>query len=68
VGTVPTDTPPEYAESSWGHLYRSHYLSIEKAKTRLGYAPRYEPEAAILESIHWLIEHDKLSVARPLAS
>jgi nucleoside-diphosphate-sugar epimerase len=60
-------TTPEYAESSWGHLHRSHYLTIEKSKSLLGYTPAYEPEAAILESVRWLIEHDKLKVARPLA-
>jgi nucleoside-diphosphate-sugar epimerase len=59
-------TTPEHAEASWGHLYRNHYLTIEKAKSLLGFAPRYEPEAAILESVRWLLEHDELEVARPL--
>jgi nucleoside-diphosphate-sugar epimerase len=59
-------TTAEYAESSWGHLHRSHYLTIEKSKSLLDYAPRYEPETAILESVRWLIEHDKLKVTRPL--
>jgi nucleoside-diphosphate-sugar epimerase len=59
-------TTPEYAEQSWDHLYRSHCLTIEKARTLLGYAPRYEPETAVLESVRWLIEHDELEVARPL--
>ena len=60
-------TTPEYAESSWGHLYRSHCFTIEKAKSLLGYAPRYEPEEAVLESITWLIERGQLRVARPLS-
>jgi nucleoside-diphosphate-sugar epimerase len=60
-------TTPEHADSSWGHLYRSQYASIEKSRSCLGYAPGYEPEAAILESIRWLIAHDRLKVARPLA-
>src|SRR5262249_50505766 len=60
-------TTPEYAESSWGHLYRSHCVSIEKAKALLGYTPMYQPETAILESIRWLVENGKLKVARPLA-
>jgi nucleoside-diphosphate-sugar epimerase len=59
-------TTPEHAEKSWDHLYRSHCLTIEKAKALLGYAPRYEPETAVLESVCWLIEHDELRVARPL--
>lgn len=69
--TVPWDrfrenTSREYAESSWGHLYRSHCFSIEKATSVLGYAPRYEPEQAVFESIQWLVEHERLHVARPL--
>src|SRR5262249_47027348 len=60
-------TTPEYAESSWGHLYRSQYLTIEKARTLLGFAPNYEPETAIHESIRWLIDNGRLDVARPLA-
>jgi nucleoside-diphosphate-sugar epimerase len=59
-------TTPEHAEKSWEHLYRSHCFSIEKARTRLGYTPRYEPGTAVLEAIRWLIEHDELEVARPL--
>ncbi|MBP2324880.1 nucleoside-diphosphate-sugar epimerase [Kibdelosporangium banguiense] len=59
-------TTPEYAEAAWDHLLRSHCLTIEKAIKLLGYAPRYEPEEAVLESVRWLIEHDQLSVAGPL--
>ncbi|GIH94187.1 NAD-dependent epimerase/dehydratase family protein [Planobispora siamensis] len=61
-------TTPEHAETSWEHLHRSHCLTIGKAETLLGYAPRYEPEAAVLESVRWLIEHDELEVARPLVA
>jgi hypothetical protein len=32
----------------------------------LGYAPAYEPESAVLESVRWLIEHDQLDVEGPL--
>ncbi|MDQ0662654.1 nucleoside-diphosphate-sugar epimerase [Arthrobacter ulcerisalmonis] len=60
------NTSPEYAESSWGHLFRSQCFSIEKAASVLGYAPRYEPEQAVFESIQWLVDHDRLHVARPL--
>ncbi|MCW2810723.1 MAG: NAD-dependent epimerase/dehydratase [Friedmanniella sp.] len=59
-------TSDEIAESSWAHLMRSHYASIEKARARLGYAPQYEPEEAVLESVRWLIGHDQLDVAQPL--
>jgi nucleoside-diphosphate-sugar epimerase len=59
-------TSPEHYESSWGHLVRDHYFSIDKARRLLGYAPAHEPEDAILESVRWLIDHGQLDVARPL--
>lgn len=59
-------TEADYAAESWGHLHRSHVFSIEKARTLLGYAPRHEPEEAILESVRWLIEHGGLRVASKL--
>jgi nucleoside-diphosphate-sugar epimerase len=61
-------TSAEHAEASWGHLFRSHYLTIEKSKELLGYSPAYEPEAAILESVRWLIENGRLEVARPMVA
>ncbi|MEU6249472.1 NAD(P)-dependent oxidoreductase [Glycomyces sp. NPDC047010] len=60
-------TTAEHADASWEHLSRNHVLSIEKARTLLGYAPAYEPDAAILEAVRWLVEHDRLAVERPLA-
>ncbi len=59
-------TGAEAAGSSWEHLVRSHYFSIDKARTLLGYTPRYEPDEAVLESVRWLIDHDHLDVANPL--
>lgn len=59
-------TTPEHAASSWGHLRRNHVLSIEKSRALLGYAPAWEPEDAILESVRWLVEHDELPVENPL--
>lgn len=56
----------EHADVSRSHLERSQVFSIDKARARLGYAPRCEPEAAILESVRWLIEHDRLPVRSPL--
>lgn len=44
------------------------YLSIDKPKSLLGYAPAYEPEEAVLESVGWLIENDRLDVAGPLTA
>jgi nucleoside-diphosphate-sugar epimerase len=59
-------TTAEFADSSWQHLSRSQYASIEKARTLLGYAPAYEPEAAVLDGIRWLIYHARLEVANRL--
>jgi len=59
-------TTAAYADSSWQHLSRSQYASIEKARTVLGYSPAFEPEAAALDGIRWLIDHDQLEVANPL--
>ncbi|HWI01949.1 MAG TPA: NAD-dependent epimerase/dehydratase family protein [Propionibacteriaceae bacterium] len=61
-----SSTSAEYADSSWQHLSRSQYASIDKARRLLGYAPAFEPEAAVLDGIRWLIEHDRLEVANPL--
>lgn len=61
------ETTPEHAESSWGHLHRNHYLSIDKPATMLGYKPAWEPEDAILESVRWLIDHNELPIEHPLA-
>lgn len=61
-----SETSEESADASWDHLSRSQYASIEKARTLLGYAPAFEPEAAVLVSIRWLIDHDRLEVANPL--
>lgn len=59
-------TTAEHADVSRSHLERSQVFSIDKARARLGYAPHCEPEAAILESVRWLIEHDRLPVRAPL--
>ena len=57
---------PDFAEQSWEHLYRSHFASIEKARSLLGFAPAYEPEDAVLAGVRWLVEHDQLDVATGL--
>jgi nucleoside-diphosphate-sugar epimerase len=59
-------TTAEFADSSWQHLSRSQYASIEKARTLLGYDPTFEPEAAVLDGIRWLIDHAQLEVANRL--
>ena len=59
-------TTEDDGEWSWEHLVRSQYASIDKARQLLGYAPRYEPEDAVLESVRWLIDHGQFEVASPL--
>jgi nucleoside-diphosphate-sugar epimerase len=59
-------TTEQAYDSSWAHLLRNHYVSIDKARTLLGYAPQYEPDDAVLESVRWLIDHGHLDVANPL--
>ncbi|MDX2971166.1 hypothetical protein PWY87_31595 [Kribbella solani] len=58
-------TNVDAGEASWG-TWCNHYVSLEKARTRLGYALRYEPDGAILDSVRWLIERDQLAVVSPL--
>jgi nucleoside-diphosphate-sugar epimerase len=59
-------TTADFADSSWQHLSRSQYASIEKARALLGYAPAFEPEDAVLTAVRWLIDNGRLEVARPL--
>lgn len=46
---------PEEAHVSWEHIARSSCMSIEKARRRLGYEPRYTSLAAIQEAVSALI-------------
>ncbi|GAA3514553.1 NAD-dependent epimerase/dehydratase family protein [Actinocatenispora rupis] len=59
-------TAAEHAEASWQHLSRSQCLSIDKARRLLDYAPRYEPDQAVLEAVRWLVDHGQLETAGPL--
>ena len=59
-------TSSEFADTSWEHLSRSQYASIDKARSLLGFNPAMEPQDAILSGIRWLIDHDQLEVANPL--
>ena len=55
-----------YADSSWDHLWRSQYVSIERTSSAIGYHPAYEPEDAVHQAIAWLVEHGQLEVAAPM--
>lgn len=59
-------TSEDAAQTSWEHLVRSHCVSIDKARRFINYAPRYEPEQAVLEAIRWLVDHGRLDLASPL--
>jgi nucleoside-diphosphate-sugar epimerase len=59
-------TSKDAAQTSWEHLSRSHYVSVDKASRLIGYAPRYEPDQAVLEAVRCLIDSGQLEVANPL--
>jgi len=44
------------AAMTWDHIAHSPNCSIAKARTRLGYEPRYSSLVAVRESLDWLIE------------
>jgi len=45
------------AAVTWDHIAHSPNCSIAKARTLLGYDPRYSSLEAVRESLEWLIEH-----------
>lgn len=55
---------PEQAHHAWEHIIRSSCHSIEKARTRLGYAPRYASLEAVQESVAALIQAGKVVPGR----
>ena len=48
------------AAITWDHIAHSPNCSIEKARTMLGYEPRYSSLAAVKESVTWLIVNGKI--------
>ncbi|WP_426701515.1 NAD-dependent epimerase/dehydratase family protein [Rhodanobacter sp. Col0626] len=50
-----TGQTPEQADQAWEHIARSSCMSMEKARHRLGYQPRYTSLAAIQEAVSALI-------------
>jgi len=54
------DVPDRDAAVTLDHLQHSPSCSIEKARRRLGYAPRYASLAAVQESVAWLVQHGRL--------
>jgi len=45
------------AAVTWDHISHSPNCSISKARSRLGYAPRYSSIDAVKESVTWLMEN-----------
>ncbi|GAB3920538.1 hypothetical protein GCM10027613_26720 [Microlunatus endophyticus] len=46
-------------------------LAVERRKAArdlIGYAPRYQPDAAILEAVRWLVDHGQLELASPISA
>lgn len=57
-----TNTSPGNADATYDHISRSPSMSIEKARTQLGYSPRYTSLQAIAEGLQWLIAEGQLDV------
>jgi nucleoside-diphosphate-sugar epimerase len=55
-------TSAELADASYEHIVRSHSMSIEKARSQLGYAPRYTTLQAIADGLAWLAEHGEVDL------
>ncbi len=50
------------ASATWDHIAHSPNCSIAKAQRLLDYQPRYSSLQAVQESLHWLIQHQVVSV------
>ena len=53
---------PAQASTTRDHVDRSIAASIERARSALGYAPRYSSLDALRESLRWLVEHGQADV------
>jgi len=54
--------PPEHAEATRQHTFRSITASIARAREALGYAPRYSPLDALHEALTWLVANGQADV------
>jgi nucleoside-diphosphate-sugar epimerase len=52
--------PEHDALATWEHIVRSPAHSIEKARTKVGYAPKWSSLEAVKQSVTWLIENGKV--------
>jgi nucleoside-diphosphate-sugar epimerase len=53
----------EHAAVTLDHIDRSITASIDRARSVLGYAPRYSSLEALRESVQWLVAHGQADVA-----
>ena len=53
----------EHAEATREHIERGIAASIDRARSVLGYAPRYSSLDALQESLRWLVTHGQADVA-----
>src|SRR3954463_9454730 len=53
---------PAHAAATRDHVERSVAASIDRARSVLGYAPRYTSLDALRESLSWLVEHNQVDV------
>ena len=51
-----------HAAATRDHVERSIAASIDRARSVLGYAPRYTSLQALHESLRWLVEHEQVDV------
>jgi nucleoside-diphosphate-sugar epimerase len=56
----------EHAQATRDHIERGIAASIERARSVLGYEPRYTSLEALHESLRWLAEHGRVDVAGQL--
>jgi nucleoside-diphosphate-sugar epimerase len=52
----------EEAQATWDHIAHSPNASIAKAQRLIHYQPRYTSLEAVFEAVHWLIEHQVITV------
>jgi nucleoside-diphosphate-sugar epimerase len=57
--------PEPESDTAREHITRSHVVSIDKARSRLGYQPRYSSLQAVAEAVEWLRAHDRLGAGLP---
>jgi nucleoside-diphosphate-sugar epimerase len=50
------------AAYTWDHIAHSPCASIEKARTRIGYAPRYSSLDAVREAVDWLVAAGRIQL------